>query len=435
MNSDDISMQLGIIRSTKGSQAKAAALAQFDSPLMRDILRKTYDTGIAWGISAEAVDALRFTYNADDFVIGAETWGLLDALVLRTLVGRAAVDTIKNHLASLSPESAWVLLGILRKTHSIGMGVTSINKVFPDLIASYPYMRCSLPKDVKFEEWPWTDGVFSQLKADGMYIDISIAADHTATIRSREGQDLTAALPGIALQAILSLMPRLSCQGELLVKRDGKQLDRQSGNGIVNSIVQGGSSAGYTLHASLWDMTSPTYGADVPYERRFGALCELLGTGRGVLCPIESKLVGSMDDAIEHFEEIRARGLEGTILKNPQGFWKNGTSRDQVKMKGVAENTMQVTGFTEGHGMFKGLVGALCCASEDSRVATNVSGFSKDLRVDITNNEAVWLGAYVDVQHNGLILNKNTQLYSLQNARFSKTRIDKSSADVLADFK
>ena len=58
---------------------------------------------------------------------------------------------------------------MLLKDIKAGISVSTINKVWPDLIFSQGYMRCSLPKDVDLVEWPWKEGVYSQVKMDGMY--------------------------------------------------------------------------------------------------------------------------------------------------------------------------------------------------------------------------------------------------------------------------
>lgn len=430
MDSDTISMQLGIIGETAGLNNKIEALVTFNSPLMRKILKLTYDTGISFGIQKTTVETLPFAYAGEDLPLDDQAFELLDALSKREYRGKVAYQKIQDARAKLSPESTGLFDGILSKTHAIGLSAIGINKAIPGLIPIYPYMRCSTPKEAKLDTWDWASGIISQLKCDGMFVEITVGDE--VTVCTRSGENITSAVPELVKEARVALLAGFRYHGELQVMQGETLLPRAAGNGIINSLVQDGEAPGYTPVAFLWDMV----GKDPEvYIDRWQDLRELVASGGPkYLKAVQTVVVHSEKEAHEHFLSVRKRGLEGTIVKTLDMLWKHGTSRQQVKMKAVMDNTMEIVGFTEGSGLFKGMIGALCCQSSDGRVACNVSGFTINERKDFSDNKDNWLGVFVDVSHNGLITNKGTTVQSLQNPRFSKVRRDKLEADTLSEF-
>ena len=49
-----------------------------------------------------------------------------------------------------------------------------------------------------------------------------------------------------------------------------------------------------------------------------------------------------------------SRGKEGVVLKNPTAIWRDGTSKEQVKLKLELDCDLKVIGFEEGEGKFAG---------------------------------------------------------------------------------
>jgi len=439
-SSETVGMQFEILRQVKGTTAKKEELRGMDSAMLRRVLVYTYDASITFGISPDVVAQWKPPYNAEDRNFDQDTFDLLESLGSRKISGNAAKVAINEQLANLNPYSQEVFLDILGGNHHIGMQAISINSVFPGLIRIEPYMRSCSEKEAKLSTWDWSQGVYSQLKADGMYVSIKVL-EHVDKICSREGRDISEHLEELLVIARSTLPDGFAYHGELQVVRQGKLLDRQTGNGIINSITQGGEYPDdVCVVVSLWDMVSLAADDDPrPYSERFEDL-RALGIGYDpsrALHIIETMMVYSEEEANRHFQQVRKKGLEGTIIKHASCPWRSGTPRLQVKKKGVMDNTMRITGFTEGHvGLYKGLVGALCVSSDDGKVVCNVSGFPMELRRQFTDDRELYIGALVDVAHNGLITAKATahKVSSLQNPRFVKLRNDKSEADLIGRF-
>jgi len=320
-----------------------------------------------------------------------------------------------------------------------GFSESTINKVWPNLVTDVPYMRCCLPKDAKLVAFPWRSGVYSQIKADGMYAEID--HDDEVRVQTRNGSPL----PVDALQelvgAVQLYLPRgYRYHGEMLVRRNGEYLSRQEGNGILNKLLQSGEKPdGVEICYEVWDMIPRTASVakgkcETPYRDRFAPLCDAMrGSSSPYLMVIETKLVESYEEAMEHYRDALARGLEGTIIKHPLAIWKDGTSKEQVKMKVEFEIDLKVFGYEEGTGKAMGMLGALRCESEDGRLKVKVgSGFSDAQRKDIWARKDLNI---ITVKSNSIMPPTRKDDYSLFLPIFVEERLDKKTADTLQRIK
>lgn len=372
---------------------------------------------------------------------------LLDRLLTRDLSGTAAREAIQAAFDELDAESAQLLGRILRKDLRAGFSDTTVNKVFPKLLPEFPYMRCSLPKDVKFAEWPWAEGVFSQVKADGMFANVNVEADGFVEVTSRQGSDLPLArLGSIGEYMGAYLAAGYQYHGELMVQRaDGAgwaTLPREESNGLLNSIIKGGDlPAEHRVIYLAWDMiplsvVEPKGRYLVPYKERFARLSDLIKAslvpGFSQVDVIPTKIVHSIAEAYAHYREQLALGLEGTVDKRPDAIWRDGDSTEQVKLKLEVPVELEVIGFNEGTGKNAGSLGSFRCASACRRLIVDVSGRGDKMRDEVWADQEDWLGAIITVKANDLLAPKKAgDLFSLFLPIFVERRLDKSVADTL----
>ena len=381
-------------------------------------------------------------YNAEEFGPIQLEWAL-DQLMRfnsRELTGKSAIDWLSYTLSHLTAANAEVISRILAKDLKCGVDDSSVNKAWPKFIPEYPYMRCSLSKDAKFEKWPWKKGILSQIKADGMFCNINHDPDGNVSLVSRSGSTMPSE-PFVALhEEIKKFLPtNTQTHGELLVMKNGSVLPREIGNGILTSVLKGGSfEADETPVLLVWDQIA--FGADSdsrPYVDRYVALRDQVQ--KSTLCAmIETRVVHTLDEAYAHYSEMLALGLEGTILKNPEGMWKDGTSKDQVKLKLEVDVDLLITGFTAGKGKNESTFGSITCQSSDGQLVVNVSGFKDKkergllTRQEISDKKDQFIGTIMTVRANAVMPpTKSNPLYSLFLPRFTEFRSDKTEADSL----
>jgi ATP-dependent DNA ligase len=227
--------------------------------------------------------------------------------------------------------------------------------------------------------------------------------------------------------------------GELLVKQDGKILDRQTGNGILNKANKGTISAleASMVHATVWDVIPYLYFVDgvcnTPYSKRFETLNSLINKYEPVkVATVTSWEVQNYEDANELFTQLLARGEEGIILKDKSGIWENKRSKTQIKFKGELECDLKIVGIEEGTGKYAGMLGAIQCESADGVIKVSVgSGFNDEQRKNFGKEI---IGKIAAIKYNMRIKNKAGE-ESLFLPIVLEVRDDKEVADASGDIK
>lgn len=432
MNSDQIYNLLETISATNSKLAKYALLRENDCINLRNVLSAAYNPLVSYGLKEKTLPQPEGTCGKGHF--DTATFKLVEQLSARVVTGHHATRAVSNEMAGLTSESAELLRRILLKDLRAGFSESTINDVFKGLLPEFPYMRCSLPKHVKLETWDWDNGVFSQEKADGSYLSLDRRGDGMIFMRTRQGTPYDIEqFPGIVSDAE-DLGLGTQTHGELLVIRDGVVLPREVSNGLLNSVLKGGSFELKDIPIFLvWDqiplecaVPGGKYGAS--YQQRLTTLEVQLG-GEYIRM-IDTRVVPSMDQALDHYREMLADGKEGTILKHPGGLWRDHTSKHQVKLKLEADCELKVVGFEPGKGKNAVTFGSLICESSDAELIVNVSGIADKKRKEIHENRLAWLGKIVTVRGNSIMYSKKEgKPHSLFLPRLIEERNDKAAAD------
>lgn len=365
-------------------------------------------------------------------------------LINRNLTGHAALRAIDQmmEMATNDEWNSWYRL-ILTKDLRAGFSESTVNKAVKDINAEYvipttPYMRCSLPAKSNMEDWDWSKGVYSQTKADGMFANVNVRADGYVWVTSRGGTLFPEGCLGLEDAMGATFKHGTQTHGELTVYQDGKLLARQLGNGILNSLSNGGSlEPGQIVVFDAWDQIPLEYVVpkgkyNVIYSVRFAALEAQVNAGNflGRLRLTETRIVKSLEEAMQHYQEHRKRKLEGTVCKSGDAIWKDGTNKDQVKMKEEIDVELEVIGFNPGKGKNAATFGSMITRSREGLLIANISGISDDLRKDIDKNREDWMNAIITVCSNGIMYGtKKKPIHSLFLPRFTERRFDKTQAD------
>jgi DNA ligase-1 len=377
----------------------------------------------------------------------AEFKDLADKLIKRELTGGGATQAISDAMwkATRSEWNGWYRL-ILLKDLKAGFSESTVNKAVKDVNAAYvvpttPYMRCTLPAKSNMEEWDWSKGIYSQTKADGMFANVNIREDGYVWVTSRGGTLFPDGSLGIEEDLAATFRHGTQTHGELTIHIDGVLQPREIGNGIFNSLLKGGSlEANQKVVYDCWDQIPlaeavPKGKYSVVYSTRFAMLEKQVQIGgKDAVRLTETRIVYSMAEAVKHYKEHRARKLEGTILKTPMLIWKDGTSKDQAKMKEEIDVELKVIGFNPGKGKNADTFGSIQCQSECGLLEANFSGFEDDMRKAIWADRINWPGKIITGRSNSLLApskGKKNGMWSLFLPRFIEERMDKTVADTL----
>lgn len=346
----------------------------------------------------------------------------LKTLSSRQLTGNAAIKYLTELEGSLSADDGEILFRIVKKDLRCGLTESTMNKIWPDLIYTPPYQRCSSfsKKNLSKLKLP----AYSQTKADGMYVDI-IAGDTTVVYRSRACE----VKPFNDQTTDSMFIPGFVYMGEALyLDVNGEIMSRQDGNGCLNKDDVDTSRIVFVL----WDIVPlADYNAricKIPYATRLLTLKNAIAGKADHLRLVSTKVVNSVQEIIDHFKEEVEKGEEGTVVKNQAGIWADHTSPDQVKCKIEFECDLEIIALEEGTGKNVGRLGAAVCASSDRKVITGVgTGFSDKLRDELWTDSTV--GKIITVRANDIVKDRNSDTFALFLPRNVEVRTDKTVAD------
>lgn len=418
---------LNELNEDNGSNYKMDVLRKHkDNELLQRVLKMAYDKVThTYGITMKNVNI----YDKHEHTLSLEK--ALDLLeekfVTRIWTGNEAVEMLETMLNNLSEDDAYVIEKIIGRDLRVNVGRSNINKVFKNLIIKPPYQRCEIgtkknvDKNIDFNQ-----KVFSQIKMDGTYRS-TLINEYGTTIQSRPGiEDIFPVIENelmlLGIQGDYALLGEMTLRGEK---------DRKKGNGLINSDNPPHEDIIYTI----WDIV-PAHeynkkNGESNYEDRLDML-ESLFSGRNFnnIEVIDYRIVNSMTEAFEHFQEVVEQGLEGTVIKAHDMKWKDGNSKQQLKVKLIIELDMRITGFTEGTGKNADYFGAITFENDEGTIKgkVGVSSMTEKIRDYIHENREEFIGQVMEVHCNDITKSKANDFYALSHPRYERVRgVDKET--------
>lgn len=346
----------------------------------------------------------------------------------RCVTGNNAIENINQLIDSVSEDDGKILMLILQKDSGSEIGAATINKIWPKLIPTFPCLLATAWDDKIANKLDWKSGVISQLKSDAGRCTI-IIDNKMVKLFSRAGNELN--VFG-RFEFLSEYFNDIVIDGELMtVKEDGKFNDRQTSNGIFTRCVRNtlSENESKSLHITVWDviplMDFKNESCQLDYSYRFDLLTHMVGKLNAhahKISLIPSRIVHSVEQALEHYQEMLNAGEEGTIVKSRTMKWENKRSKQQLKLKNEIECSAEVTGIIMGTGKLNGMMGALECRTLDGDILFNVgTGFTEAMRKEINGGI---IGKVIDVKYNQIVSDKKTGKKCLFLPVFLKERPD-----------
>lgn len=341
---------------------------------------------------------------------------MVEFVCSRRFTGKKAITFYGNVLSKMSLDDQEVLNRVISRDLRVGVSVATINKIWRDLIPTYPFMLAET--DMKNIVFP----AYAQIKMDGCRVSVFREHDDFV-IRTRNGSKI---------ECLEILYPYFSdvldhremLDGELVCMENGHFISRKRSNGIINKAIKGTISPkeAALIHFFHWDLVD--YSSTVPYSVR---LQKTETRQNKKVFPVKTFVVNDKKEIDELFKRVLEEGHEGLIIKNRESFWVPKRSFDLVKIKAELTADLLVTGIQPGTGKYESMLGALVAESSDGWVKVNIgTGFSDNLRKEIDES---YIGKVVEVKYNERIKKKTSEVDSLFLPRFVKFREDKREAN------
>lgn len=414
--------------------AKVAILKREQSnKLLKRVFQAAYNPMITYGI--KQIPDYKPLTSMDEAMTLENAIEKLDKFITREETGNSAVAYLKYLLTSLHKDDAVVLARIIQRDLRCNASDTLASLVWPCIVPTFDVMLSY--KDISGIRFP----AYAQIKSDGARCHMSLQAGKAVAF-SRNGKPIQ--LHGMFDAALAELVNEGEVlDGELLAMRDGKILDRKTGNGIVNKAVKGTISEeeAAMLVFMSWDIVDFT--STIPYSERIERLTKAMAAAKpqafkgmyrvdaSKIQVLQTHIVNSKEEAQAFFEQCLEEGEEGAMIKNMDMVWEPKRSKNIGKMKAEKVADLMIVDWKEGTGKNEGRLGAYVCETRDGLLRVNVgTGFSDDERDEILPN-----GTIIEVMYNQKIQDKNSGLASLFLPRFMSVRVDKNEANSFEELK
>lgn len=423
---------LNEIEATKGKE-KVALMQSNMSDTLKIAFRYAYSPKLVFGIKDFSIPESTGDYPLTALALEVALQLIIDS--------NTPTESVPHVLSKFNPDNQEVIARIIRKDLRIGASASSFNKaVGEQYVYQHPYNRCSSlsEKSAKKIKFP----CISQVKSDGKFADLMIepvAPVHDGLEQprvrfcNRDGVTMPI-LPQSTLDKLTEVTNNYSqgfaISGELLyLDEEGKVLPRAIGNGILNSDEIDENRVLFRV----WDARLVDYDGD-KYDGRLDFLAWLVdGLSKVMNIEITPTIIcQNWDDIGAHYKECRLAGEEGTIVKNTDFQFKDGTSPECIKLKAIIEGEVIVTGVTEGDKKWAGVgVGALVVESSCGMMKCSCAGLTDKQRIDYYNNPELIVGKVIRVLYNGVVQREGEEQMALYLPRFDEVRDDKTEADSL----
>lgn len=348
-------------------------------------------------------------------------YSLLTKLETRTITGLAAKKEI-SFLFDLLEESEYVLLESILLKEAIGVGVTTVNKVWKNLIPEFKVMlapnELANPSTLKYP-------VYIQPKLDGFRCIFSPNGDGTFTFTSRSGKSFGNAKLSEYFRS-LSVVDDYILDGELYATSVN-----------FNKLASALSAEDTTLPKDLTFVVYDCLTLDewnnrkckLSYENRLKRLRQVLNdqvSNYAKVIDISNDKVSTPKELLGIYKNHLDAGYEGAMLKSPEGFyeWKRVTSKSGImlKLKPFKTLDLPIVGVYEGEGNFEGLAGGIIVEYKGTNVRCG-SGFDIATRKVLKEHTSRFLGKVVEIKYF-----EETPDGSLRFPTFVRFRPDKSDS-------
>lgn len=414
------------LRNTSSTKEKFnILLSHKDNKDLEKVLKYTYDkVDFTYGVTPSTV----LDFDSNEYS-DKEMFEVLDMLNKREVTGHSALALAKNFYESCDKDIKELFLRVLDRDLKIGVNEKTLNKVFKGIVPKPHYERCDILNEKTLKKFTFPG--FIQLKCDGTYRE-ALVKNGTVTFKTRSGEPYE----NPVLENEMRYFPEGYYLGEFTLGRaDNPDANRAEGNGNINS-----DNPDYNnIHYTIWDyLTEDEYtlkDSKRGYDERFDTLTHTLKKHNSSLVHVvPSFRVNNIKDALKVTSEWMNKGLEGGVLKSSKMKFKNGTSKEQLKIKLKVDVEVRCTGFIEGTKgtKYEGKNKVITFENDERTIKGQCSGMTDSMVDEVTKNPEKYIGKVLSVQFNDLTKAEGHEYYALSHPRFVEWRdCDKDETDSL----
>jgi ATP-dependent DNA ligase len=428
-SSDLIFEKIEQIGAVSGKNDKEALIANMSGDKeFEKTLKYAYDPFTRFGIAKVPE---RSTYGAGTFTEGGHTWTILDKLAEKELTGNAAREAVEKEINRLDENSSQLLKRILTKDLRGGFSESTINKAIPGLVPTFDCMLAHKYEDSRVKSWPQV----VEAKLDGVRVLAFVnLTNETVFFYSRSGKEFSTF--DHLKQPIIDM---------LSAARADKVDDEAEYDTMLHMVFDGEIVSGSFNKTVSEVRRKDSQATDAEFhvfdilpirtfQKEDKAGCLLAGKysyRRNLLEFVVSKatseaikitpkyIVNSPTEILTIYDRVRARGLEGLIVKDLDGLYHRRRNHGWMKIKNEESVDVPIIAIEEGTGKYVNQLGAFVVNVDGVKVNVG-SGLSDEQRASFWEAKDELIGRLVEVE-----FHEKTPDGSLRHPRFIRFRDDK----------
>lgn len=232
----------------------------------------------------------------------------------------------------------------------------------------------------------------AQPKLDGIRC-IAIVKEGEATLWSRTRKPITSVPHIVAELEALFESRDIVLDGELYNHELKSDFEK-----IVSMVRQQEPAEGHEIvQYHIYDQVN-----SLPFQERYNELAEILQIAE----PYSLKLVSTVeveDEArvMDRFDEARALGYEGVMVRNANSSYVNKRSNDLLKVKEFDDAEFDIIGIEEGRGKLAGHAIFKCKMANGAEFLAKIKGETSKLK-EYFDNHILWTNKKLTVRYQGL---------------------------------
>lgn len=386
---------LNSVKNTSSSKDKTRILLEnYDNITLKKVLYYCYNPFKMYGISESKLEEMKFE-KTDRTVL--DIWSMLDELSSNN-INDSLRQKFCDAMALYTPEEQALIKAIVIKDLRIGVNVSTINKVWKDLIPVFKVQLANKLQDVKLAP---DELIAITEKLDGIRC-LAFKENETVKLFTRQGKPITGLID--IEQALLKVKGDWVFDGELLLdsqeKVDSGTLYRQTVKAVNNKqdIKTG-------IIFNVFDViTVEEFANGVSKTKYFSRRLNLETMQRCVFNQekyvniVKVLYYGKDHEQINRcLWDMESQNKEGVMI-NREDFYYCKRCNSLLKVKTMKTCDLEIIGFEKGLGKNSNTLGALVVDYKGYTLKVG-SGFSESMRDEIWESRNELLGRVAEIQY------------------------------------
>lgn len=408
------------LQSTSSRNEKESILKKYkDNQLWKDVLYFVFNPYIVTGLSSKKINKI----ITDIWMINSNKLNTITKIMEYLETNNTGKDEniffVQNFIRGHAPGVMDLLTKIVTKDLSLGIDAKTINKVYGNII---PIFNVMLAHKYADHENKVTGEFILTTKLDGIRC-VLIKEDGSIKLFSRQGQPLEG-LVEIESEA-LNLHDGVY-DGELILKNDNNLNSDDLYRATVKVVRKDGEkhNVEYNVFDYLPVEDFQNGKSDISCAIRKVNIHEAIGDNFNFIKEVKPLYVGDDKEVIfPLLNTVISKGQEGLMLNVADAPYECKRSNKILKIKKMNTVDLKVTGYEEGTGKYKGMLGRINVDYKGFTCGVG-SGFTDEDRVYVWQNQDNLLGTIVEVQYFEESKNQKSGI-SLRFPIFKRFRTDK----------